>query len=81
MRSVLVLSAFMVLGSVGWSSPAAPDSIVPVSAQTPSQPEPVRRTTLVPVHDPRCGGPMPIFQDYREVPVEEAEQPPKCRAP
>jgi hypothetical protein len=80
MRALLFVPVVSAFGSAAWSSPRAPEGVVVISEQTRSQSEPVRRTILMPVHDPRCGSPMPIFQDYREVSVEEADAPPKCRA-
>ena len=37
--------------------------------------------TLVPVTDPRCSLVMPPFQTYKEVPVDTANQPPRCDEP
>ncbi|WP_293865775.1 hypothetical protein [uncultured Alsobacter sp.] len=70
--------------TVGPASIQAPDAAHPApgasSDETGSRRPPAGKT-LVPVTDPRCSLVMPPFQTYKEVPVDTANQPPRCDEP
>jgi len=80
MRTLPILALAMVISSAAFVLATPEDQTGgPASGPSRASPDELKQVTLVPVYDPRCSGPMPILQKYREVPIAEANAPPKCR--
>jgi hypothetical protein len=82
MRARLSLVGLVVIGS---QAAFAHDEVAKQPTPEERRPEVLtpehKKTTLIPVYDPRCGRPLPIVQKYREVSIEEAARGPDCLGP